>query len=204
MKNLFALAILAVLIFPSLSFDKKGTMENQPMPALASKSLDGKTIDQNYFRGHVTLVNFMFIGCMGCMNEISALNRLHDEYAGKPEMQVLCVARQMRGQMEEFNGENSSVFCKVRKALHVDPMPYTILPGCPDAASKMETVDSNVTLKRECNTLDEVYGLNTYPTTFFVDKKGIIRRISTGGPIRQNDSTFYNELKRQADLLLAE
>ena len=195
-------------MMPLSSFQNE-SLVGHPMPLLANKTLDGKTIDANYYAGHVTVVSFMAIGCMPCMNEINTLNKITEEYAANGNMQVLCVARQMGNQMVQFNGEDkASYFSMVRKALKADPIKYAIQPAC-DGESKMEVKKDedgnvNVGLKCECNTLSEKYGISGIPVTFFIDKKGLIRKIESGGPGKPNDPEFYNKLKTEIDLLLAE
>jgi thiol-disulfide isomerase/thioredoxin len=174
------------------------------MPILSGQTLDGRTLDANYFKGHLTLVNFMYIGCPPCMNEIGILNKISAEYANDPRFQLLCIPRQMRWQMVEFNSDNKEMFAQVRKALGLDTMQYTILPGCADAASKMETNGEHVTIKSECNTLEELFGVTSFPTNFLVDTDGIIRKIDKGGPPTKNQPEFHERLKKEIDELLAQ
>src|SRR5687767_220505 len=62
---------------------------NKPIPEFTGQTLAGKKIDKAYYKGKVTLVNFMFIGCMPCMKEISALNQLHLNNIANSKFQVL-------------------------------------------------------------------------------------------------------------------
>ena len=137
-----------------LSFDKEG-MLNHPIPLLPNKTLDGKVIDEYYYKGHVTIVSFMYIGCLPCMDEINTLNKIYDEYSSNKQLQVLCVARQMREQMVAFNGNNKTIFSKIRNAWGVDPIKYSIQPACNDSISMIEkNTDDTMTLKSECATIE--------------------------------------------------
>ena len=204
MKNPFLFLLLSILILVCSSFDKKD-MLNHPMPVLSNKTLDGKVIDQNYFKGHITIVSFMFIGCAPCMNEISTLNKIKEEYRDDTCLQILCIARQMKEQMLHFNSDDQSLLSSIRRALGAGLINYTIQPACNDTTSKMGTDsnDSHMTLQSECSTIEDVYGVNLFPTIFYVDKQGIIRNIQSGGPGRSNDSLFYQDIKKEVDLLLA-
>ena len=176
------------------------------MPLLSNKTLDEKIIDENYYKGHVTVVSFMFIGCFPCMNEITILNKLHDEYLQNDKVQILCVARQMKEQMIEFNSNKKNYFNSLRMALVADSIKYSIQPACDDGKSKM-VIDEKIntfSLKEECNTIEDRFGVNTFPTMFYIDKKGLVRKIDIGGPSSKNDSTFYNKVKNEIDILLAE
>jgi len=192
---------LILLLLPFLSFNSDSLL-NRPMPLLANKTLDGKTIDNNYFKGHITIVSFMFIGCMPCMNEIGLLNKLNREYHTNSGLQILCIARQMKEQMLQFNSDSKTMFSQLRKALNVDTITYSIQPACSNEKSNMDSMGNNVSLKSECNTISDIYGVYRYPTIFFVDREGIIRKIYIGGPPAKNDTAYYNKLKIEIDSLL--
>jgi thiol-disulfide isomerase/thioredoxin len=203
MKRLLLPLVLVAAAWPLVSFQPEELL-NKPMKLLPNKTLDGKTVDADYYKGHVTIVSFMFIGCMPCMNEIGTLNRINKEYAAGGKVQVLCVARQMRSQMVDFNSSAQTMFSMLRKAMHVDSIAYPIQPGCADAKSSMVNEGNNVSLKSECTTLEDVYGITSFPMTYFVDKKGMVRKIDKGGPTQQNDENYYNELKKEVEALMAE
>lgn len=190
------------LTFPLMSFDRSSLL-NHPMPVLSNETLDGKVIDANYYKDHLTIVSFMYIGCPPCMNEIGLLNRITREYRSDSRVQVLCIARQMKKQMVQFNSNEQTVFSSLRKAMGAEPIEYAIQPACNDGKSTMDSIDGNVTLKSECTTIEDVYGVDAFPTIFFVDNKGIIRKIQHGGPAEKNDSSFYHELKGVVDSLLS-
>lgn len=194
-------ATLILLLLPLLSFSSDSLL-NRPMPLLVNKTLDGKTIDKSYFKGHITVVSFMFIGCMPCMNEIGLLNKLNKEYHTNSGLQILCIARQMKEQMLQFNSDSKTMFSQLRKALNVDTISYSIQPACNNETSNMDSAGNNVSLKSECNTISDIYGVDRYPTIFFVDGEGIIRKIYTGGPPAKNDTAYYNKLKIEIDSLL--
>ncbi len=212
MKKNASVIWLLIFMLPLLSFDY-GSLLNHPIPLLPNKTLDGKTIDENYFRGHVTIVSFMYIGCPGCMNEITPLNKLKQEYAGNDKVQILCVARNMKEQMVQFNSNDTAKpdtnnlqnigYGLIRKAMKADAIQYTIQPACNEGHGR--TVNGNeIRIASECNTIKDVYGIETFPTTFFVDKKGIVREMHVGGPAIKDDEEFYNYYKKQVDSLLAE
>ncbi len=167
--------------------------------------MDGQSIDEAYFKGHLTVVSFMYVGCPPCMNEISLLNKLSDDYAAKG-VQVLCVAMQTRQQMDEFNNTGKGTYGLIRKALKIDSIRYTIQPACSDAPDNItksgSDSDQHISIGRQCSTIKEVYGITSYPTIFFVDKDGIIRKTKKGGPGKMNDMAFYAELKKEVDAQL--
>jgi len=191
--------ILCIILLTS--FESKDLL-NKPMPSLSAKTLDGIVINRDYFKGHCTLVSFMYIGCMPCMNEIGLLNRLKNEYANYPHFQILCIARQMKTQMIDFNTDNKSVFSNIRRALNVPPIQYAIQPACGSDSSKIQKQGEHVTLVSECNTISDVYGIDAFPTIFLVDSDCVIRVINKGGPSQPNDTLFYNRLKKEISSFL--
>jgi thiol-disulfide isomerase/thioredoxin len=204
MKKILLSSLLPMFILLLLSFDKQ-SMLNRPMLLLPNKTLDGKVIDQNYYKGHVTLVSFMYIGCLPCMVEISTLNKLKKDYRGNNQVQILCAARQMRQQMIDFNAHNNTLHSKERRTFGADSITYTILPACKDAKSKIVMNGSGgYTINSECNTIEEKFGVEGFPTLFYVDKKGIVRKIDLGAPDVKNDPEFYAGIKKELDILLSE
>jgi len=199
--------LFAALLYKQISLFAQNPLLNKPIPLVPAKTLDGKTIDEQFYKGHITVVSFMFIGCQPCMNEIGMMNRLNDEYKSR-NVQFLCVARQMRDQMTEFNSDTSSLFGKLRKAMGVPPIGYPIQPACADGESKMIKGESDagirIEVRSECNTITDLYGVSSFPTAFFVDKQGIIRKIKKGGPPNQHDEHFYEEMKASIDSMLVE
>jgi thiol-disulfide isomerase/thioredoxin len=207
MKNITLKLFVLFFLFIFSSFDES-SLVNHPMPLLPNKTLDGKTIDENYYKGHVTIVSCMAIACIPCMMEIGVLNKIKKEYANNEQLQILCVARQMGEQMRQFNGDDTSVFSRVRKAYKVDPITYTIQPACDDGESKMIKSGTyfaqEINLKSECNTLEEKFSVSAVPVIFYVDKKGIVRKVELGGPGTPNDANFHDKVKKEIDQLLAE
>lgn len=200
--------LACVSAFISLAFITQGLVGHPP-PLLPAKTLDGKTVDEGYYKGHVTIVSAMYIGCLPCMYEISTLNRIKRDYAGDNRVQILCMARQMRSQMVDFNSDEKNLMNSIRKAIGAERIEYDIQPACEDAPSKMEqkvTGDSDVyiNIKSECSIIEEQFGIRSYPTILFIDKKGVVRNVHTGGPGKNNDTTFYDKIKKEVDELLAE
>ena len=203
MRSTSLMIILLLPLFALCSFDNGSSMLNRPMPLLHNKTLDGKTIDESYYKGHVSLVSFMYIGCMGCMSEINSLNKLNAKYSSNEKFHMLCIARQMKEQMEQFNSDKKSMFNTLRSYFGAGPIQYSIQPGC-SGTSKMDSSTGRIDLKSECNTVEETYGFSTYPTLFIVDKKGIIREIKTGAPAKGKEQAFYDGLEKEINELLAE
>jgi thiol-disulfide isomerase/thioredoxin len=57
---------------------------DKPTPALATRTLDGRSVDLKQFHGHVVLVNFWATWCGPCKAELPSLIRLKEKLSGKP------------------------------------------------------------------------------------------------------------------------
>lgn len=61
------------------------------LPAFEAKTVDGKPIDEQYFKGKLSIVNFWFIGCTPCVAEIPGLDKLAATY-GNEKINYLAIA----------------------------------------------------------------------------------------------------------------
>jgi thiol-disulfide isomerase/thioredoxin len=59
------------------------------IPIFQAKSLYGKDLNVNY-NGGLTLLNFWFIACTPCVDEIPFLNELQNKYLGKLNIVSIC------------------------------------------------------------------------------------------------------------------
>jgi thiol-disulfide isomerase/thioredoxin len=67
---------------------KRNRVEGTTLPAFTAKSIDGKTLD---LEDKVVVLNFWFIGCPGCLDEIPRLNALAAKYANRADIVFLAV-----------------------------------------------------------------------------------------------------------------
>lgn len=75
-------ALLAVVLWP----------KNHPAPAFSLQSLEGKAISNADLQGKVTLINFWYPSCPGCVSEMPKLVKAAQDYAGK-DFQILAIAQ---------------------------------------------------------------------------------------------------------------
>ena len=148
---------------------------NKKVPALVAVASNGQRIDTNYFKGKVTLISFMFIGCPPCMKEAPALNQLYNEVSSDT-LQMLCIAPHTATQMADYNSDATNRFSLIRKANGVDPIPYLVVPEC----TMLKEGRAPNMIGPECNTLSSQFLVSGYPATLLVDRKGIIRNVYQG------------------------
>lgn len=88
-KNI--LVAMTVLVLATLVGFIVFSETHQPAPAFSLKSLQGKTIDNNQLQGKVTLLNFWFPSCPGCVSEMPKLIQMAHDYKDK-NMQIIGIA----------------------------------------------------------------------------------------------------------------
>jgi peroxiredoxin len=81
---------------------KKNFIEGTAAPAFSVRTLDGKTISAAELKGRVMVLNFGFIGCLGCMEEIPKLNNLAAKYAGRPGIVFLALSTDSPASVSEL------------------------------------------------------------------------------------------------------
>jgi peroxiredoxin len=151
--------------------------------------LDGKTVSSKdpAFQGKVMIVALAGSWCPNCHDEAAFLEPLYREYRGKG-LEVVSLM------FEHFGDFPRAVEATQRFRRHYGIDYTTLIAGISDkddAAKKLPN-------------LDRVYA---FPTTIFIDRKGVVRKIHTGfsGPATQEHYTqFVEEVKTTLDELLSE
>jgi len=144
-------------------------------PDFAGESLTNKNWDNEKLKGKVVLLNFWFIGCPPCMGEIKYFNRLHDAFADS-DFLLLSIAPQVREDLLLFNDTTSeSVPATVRNYFKGEPVRYEVIPAC---GSRLHDDPNKVGV--ECDHITKDFFVQAYPSTFILDKQGIIRHVQVG------------------------
>lgn len=88
MKKLFSLAavltvaaLLAFVLWP----------KNQPAAAFSLPDLNGRTVSNTNLQGKVTLINFWYPSCPGCVSEMPKLIKTAQDYQGT-DFQIIAVS----------------------------------------------------------------------------------------------------------------
>ncbi|KPN73058.1 MULTISPECIES: TlpA disulfide reductase family protein [Neisseria] len=88
MKKIFpifaAVAIAALLAFVLWP-------KNQPVTAFSLPDLQGRTISNADLQGKVTLINFWYPSCPGCVSEMPKLIKTAQDYQGK-DFQIIAIS----------------------------------------------------------------------------------------------------------------
>lgn len=81
---------------------KKNLFEGNVAPSFGITTIDGKTIGVETLKDKVLVLNFWFIGCRGCMEEIPKLNELAAKYADREDVVFLALALDPPQSLAEF------------------------------------------------------------------------------------------------------
>jgi peroxiredoxin len=155
----------------------------------AFPDLSGKTVSSKdpQFRGKVLIVALAGSWCPNCHDEAAFLAPLYKDYRDKG-LEIVSL------QFEHFGDFQRAAEATQRFRQHYGIEYTTLIAGISDkdeAAKKLPMLKSFV----------------AFPTTVFIDRKGIVRKIHTGytGPATgEHYVQFVNEVKTTLDQLLAE
>ncbi|MDU1905122.1 MAG: TlpA disulfide reductase family protein [Dysgonomonas sp.] len=145
------------------------------------KNMEGKAVSLNdpRYKDKVVIVSILGSWCPNCLDEMAFLAPWYDQNRRRG-VEVVGIAFERKNDPEYVNRVLSNLIKKY------DPK-YEILFGGK--------------LGDETKVLPEIDGLKSYPTTIFIDKKGVIRKIHTGfnGPAT---GLFYEEFKTEFNKLV--
>ena len=80
---------------------KKDYPVGSVFPEFTATDMDGEVVDLRNLRGRVTVLNYWFIACKPCRDEMPALNRLVEQYADEP-VTFLAIAPDRTDKIERF------------------------------------------------------------------------------------------------------
>lgn len=179
----YILFFLATIVHGQAAFEMIpfSDWQGKTLPDQDWVTLNGDTLNQNFFKGKVCFFNFFIAGCPSCMQEISHLNKLYKRYANSPDV---CIVGIYGGdkknyikyyQLQEINSKASSNSNLQLTSSIVSVPKYTIL-----------LIDFNHFKFK--------YHAWRAPSNLIVDKKGIVQFCNDGFPItKQGQEQAYSE-----------
>ena len=155
--------------------------------AFKFKDTDGKlvSIKDKRFEGKVVIVQILGSWCPNCMDETAFLSEYYKNNKQKG-IEVIGLAYERTEKFEE-----SKIALQPFQKRFGVTYPFLITGVTPSDPQRTE------------KTLPQIDHINAFPTTIFIDKKGVVRKIHTGfdGP---GTGKFYEEFKKEFDGLLNE
>lgn len=76
--------------------------EGQPFPTISVKDLKGTVIDNNFFKGKVTVIKCWYIHCTACVKEFPQVNSLVEKYKNNLNVQFISFAEDTPEQLQNF------------------------------------------------------------------------------------------------------
>jgi thiol-disulfide isomerase/thioredoxin len=154
--------------------------------SFSGKDLDGKLVtnrDQR-FQGKVVLVNITGSWCPNCHDEAPFLEELYSRYHGRG-LEIVAL------DFEE--PEQIANLTRLHAFIQRYKLGYTFLiAGIPDELNQK---------------LPQAENLNAWPTSFFLSRQGLVRRVETGFP-SSGSTEYYRDVKaayvKTIETLLAE
>lgn len=160
---------------------------NTYMPSFSAKDLSGKTYQTDRLKNKVVFINFWFIDCPPCIQELNQLMRLYDSVATNPNVVFLTVSVDTEKDLRSFisDSDTSGRGGKIRKHYkkfidfeHAIKYPIISSPG---------------------KEIEMKYKIEGWPTSIVIDKKGIIRLVNVGlkldAPENYIFQTYYDKIK---------
>lgn len=95
--------------------------KNALPPEFTVADMDGKTVDLAEMEGKVVVLNFWFVGCKPCIQEMPELNRLVDKYKGK-DVVFLAFATDRIPAIKNFLTKTTFKYTIVPRARHIAKM----------------------------------------------------------------------------------
>ena len=127
-------------------------LENKPAPAFTLADLDGKKVSLSDYKGKAVLVNFWATWCGPCKVEIPWFEDLHTQYASQG-FEILGVSN------DSLDEDDKAALLKDKQEIRDFAtrmrMNYPVLTGGDKIA-------------------DSYGGVDSLPTSFFIDRKGVI------------------------------
>ena len=93
--------------------------EGTTAPLFDAPTIDGRPISAKDLKGKVLVLNFWFIGCPGCMEEIPKLNSLAGKYHGNDNVRFIAIAPNTSDELQKFLAKEKFDYEMVGSALSI-------------------------------------------------------------------------------------
>jgi hypothetical protein len=151
---------------------------NEPFPFVNMLTANGDTFSNQLFRNKITVLNFWYYGCLGCIVELPALNELCRSFSGNPSLQFCSFFNDSvirRGDSLFFSTRITSSEGKVYPRFY--DACYQQIPLADSFSNKLPVF--------------------TYPSNMIIDCSGIVRFIVIGG--HKNSKEWVKMMKERIE-----
>lgn len=165
---------------------------NKPMPNFSAKDITGKSYNSKNFKNKVVFINFWFMACPPCIQELKQLSDLYHSVSNNPDVVFISITPDEEKDIQSFMSASDTLEKggKIRvhfsKFLKFDSaIPYPII-----SSPEIE--------------IPKQFGVEHWPVSFIIDKKGIIRLINVGLKIDESENYLSEKYSKIINDLLEE
>lgn len=87
--------------------DESADLTDTKAPAFELTDINGNSISSNATEGKVVVLNFWFIGCKPCLEEIPELNEVYEKYEKNPDVVFVSItfdeAKKVKKKLDKYN-----------------------------------------------------------------------------------------------------
>lgn len=140
------IALLAGILFILLA------PQRQNAAPFRLSTLEGQVLTEAHFQGKVSLVNFWFPSCPGCVSEMPKLIQMQHDHANQPAFQIIAISL-----------AKPDPLSAVQAYAQQHHLPFAVAYDADGLAQ-------------------QAYGVQAAPTSFLVDKNGRVVKTFVGEP----------------------
>jgi peroxiredoxin len=162
---------------------------DKKVPDLQKTTIDGKRIDSAYFKGKITILTFFGFGCGPCYQELTLLDEL-SKTLDKEKYQILLLGDAGENDLRDFRSHESKHFAKRKRKLGIDTLAFDIVADCPENPVRL--------MHKSCKGSTEIFKAYAFPTTYFINREGIIKQVCLGFSLprsKNSDEYFLSKLR---------
>jgi cytochrome c-type biogenesis protein len=150
-----------------ISTSSSRAVKGELAPEIVLQDLQGQTVKMSDYRGKVVILNFWASWCSPCKSEMPELDKAAQEFASGSDA-VLLTVNMTDGTRETID--------KARQ--YVDGNKFS-LPVLLDTEGKAA----------------QAYNITSIPTTFIIDKQGVLNQYFSGPATRDALNNYVNQLR---------
>lgn len=102
MKQILSITISLLLAIAQNSIAQKKDHLGEPYINFQADLYSGQKFNNQSCNGKITFLNFWFIGCHGCIQEIPQLNEIYNRFKGDSTFQFVGVTFDSKARIDEF------------------------------------------------------------------------------------------------------
>lgn len=196
--------ILIILVVGSCKlFHSTKRIVSKKVPEFNGITMDGKIIEPNCFKGKVTVLSLFYLGCLPCMTERKAFNEIRKQYS-TDSVQILALGVNTADQIRSYFSKDSNKYSMARREYSEEIPLFDVMACCStENALKIDRPydpEKDIVYKVECDYIPKLFGVNSYPSTFIVNRQGKICYFHQGFSVTFKGFTYgKEELKALTD-----